>query len=135
KVVMHGGAAFAAFCARVEASVARAQARVALAAHASALAGVLARLREVTRKLWSLGDVVLTLANASVYLEAFGHITVAWIWLEQALAAHGRDGDFYDGKRSATDYFMRWELPKVHLQLDLLESCERTPLDIRAACF
>jgi len=135
KVVMDGGAAFAALSARIEATVARALALAELATYAVAVQSVLARLQQVTRKLWSLGDVVLTLANASVYLEAFGHLTVAWIWLEQALAAQGREGDFYDGKRSATDYFMRWELPKANLQLDLLERCERTPLDMRAANF
>ena len=32
----------------------------------------------------------VALANASVYLEAVGHVVVAWIWLEQLLAAHGR---------------------------------------------
>jgi hypothetical protein len=33
------------------------------------------------------GDPDRALANASVYLDAFGRIVAAWIWLKQALAA------------------------------------------------
>ena len=43
----------------------------------------------------------MALANSVVYLEAFGHIVIAWIWLEQLLAADGKTGDFYDGKAQA----------------------------------
>jgi hypothetical protein len=50
---------------------------------------------------------VLTLANASVYLEAFGHIVIAWIWLQQAGAAHGKDGDFLRGQAQRRAVFLR----------------------------
>jgi butyryl-CoA dehydrogenase len=70
-----------------------------------------------------------------VYLEAFGHVVIAWIWLEQAIAAHGRDGDFYEGKRAAARYFFRYELPRTTPQLDLLELMDRTTLDMRDAWF
>ena len=36
------------------------------------------------------GDPEMALANASAYLEAAGHVVVAWIWLEQVLAADGK---------------------------------------------
>ncbi len=42
--------------------------------------------------LWAGGDAEAALANASVYLEAVGHVVVAWIWLEQVLAAGDREG-------------------------------------------
>jgi hypothetical protein len=54
---------------------------------------------------------------------------VAWIWLEQFLAAAGRDDDLGHGKRQAARYFFRFELPKVGPQLDLLASLDRTSLD------
>ena len=79
--------------------------------------------------MFGSGDVEAALANSAVYLEAFGHIVVAWMWLEQECAAHGRDGDFYDGKRAAAQFFFRYELPKTGPQLDLLESLDRTTLD------
>ena len=42
-----------------------------------------------------------------------------------------RAGDFYDGKRQAARYFFRYELPKTAPQLDLLESLDRTTLEMR----
>ena len=77
------------------------------------------------------GDIERTLANATVYLEAFGHVVLAWIWLEQACAAHGKAGDFYDGKRQACRYFFRWELPRTGPQFDLLASLDDTTLAMR----
>ena len=87
------------------------------------------------RAMFGSGDVEAALANSVVYLEAFGHIVVAWIWLEQLLAANGRTGDFYDGKRQAARYFFRYELPKTAPQLDLLASLDRTTLEMRDAWF
>ena len=47
----------------------------------------------------------------------------------------GKDGDFYDGKRQAARYFFRFELPKTAPQLDLLESLDRTTLEMRDGWF
>ncbi|MCK9551898.1 acyl-CoA dehydrogenase C-terminal domain-containing protein, partial [Aquamicrobium sp.] len=72
------------------------------------------------------------LANASVYLEALGHIVVAWIWLDQALCARKLldAGDprqaVLNGKLHACRYFMRWELPRIDPQLDRLEAGDDT---------
>jgi butyryl-CoA dehydrogenase len=88
-----------------------------------------ARVGEVTATLWGAGDPDATLANATVYLEAVGHVVVAWLWLEQVLAAGDGEGDFYAGKRAAARYFQRYELPRTGPQLDLLASLDRTTLD------
>jgi alkylation response protein AidB-like acyl-CoA dehydrogenase len=93
------------------------------------------RLVAVTGGMFGSGDIPAVMANSHVYLEAFGHIVVAWLWLEQFVAAAGKDGDFYDGKRQATRYFFRFELPKTTPQLDLLESLDRTTLEMRDAWF
>jgi alkylation response protein AidB-like acyl-CoA dehydrogenase len=135
KVVAENGAAFKLLASRVAETVGKASAHENLAESAHALGQRFQRLAEVTRRLWSAGDVQLTLANATVYLEAFGHIAIAWIWLEQGLAAEAKHGDFYEGKRSAIRYFFRWELPKVDAQLDLLASLDRTALDMQDAFF
>jgi alkylation response protein AidB-like acyl-CoA dehydrogenase len=86
-------------------------------------------------QLHGLIDLDLTLANASMFLEAFGHIVVSWIWLEQALVAHAaapgssdEDGDFYAGKHQAARFFFRWELPKVDAMVALLDSADDTTL-------
>jgi len=93
------------------------------------------RLVAVTAGMFGSGDAEAAMANSVVYLEAFGHIVVAWMWLEQFIAADRRSGDFYDGKRQAARYFFRYELPRTAPQLDLLESLDRTTLDMRDAWF
>ncbi|MGB0134211.1 acyl-CoA dehydrogenase [Dokdonella sp.] len=135
KVVMQDGAAFNLLAGRVIATLSKAREREVLLDYADSLEARFQRLSEVTVQLWAAGDANVTLANASVYLEAFGHIAIAWIWLEQALAADGKSGDFYDGKRAAAQYFFRWELPKVDAQLDLLASLDRTTLDMQDEWF
>ena len=93
------------------------------------------RVAATTAKVWSTGDPELALANASLYLEAVGHVVVAWLWLEQLVTAANRRGDFYDGKRAAGRYFFRYELPAIGPRLDLLDSLERTTLDSRPEWF
>jgi hypothetical protein len=60
---------------------------------------------------------------------------VAWMWLEQLIAASDHQGDFYDGKRAAAQYFYAYELPKVGPQFDLLASLDRTTVDAQANWF
>lgn len=130
KVVMAGGAGFTALQEALSATIARAtDAGGDAAEYAAALQAALDRLVEVTAVLHAHPDAEERLANASVYLEAAGHVVVAWIWLEQLLAAAGRDDDLGQGKRAAARYFFRFELPKVGPQLDLLASLDRTSLD------
>ena len=93
------------------------------------------RLVAVTAGMFGSGDIEAALANSVVYLEALGHIVVAWMWLEQVLTAHGHAGDFYDGKRQAARFFFRYELPKTAAQLDLLESLDRTTLEMPDSWF
>ena len=92
-------------------------------------------MARTTAALYAARDPERILANASVYLEAFGHVVVAWTWLAQALAAHGKAGEFYDGKRQACRYFFRWELPRTVPQFALLDSLDDTTLAMRDAWF
>ena len=136
KVVMQGGAALGALVAEVASSVERAKAVGGdTAEHAVTLEATFQRLLEVTGALWGNGaeGAEQALANATAYLEAAGDIVVAWLWLEQLLAADGKDGEFYDGKRAAARYFFRVALPRTGPQLDLLASGDRTTLDLDPA--
>ncbi len=136
KVVMQGGAGLQLLAGVMTETVERAGKEGGQSAvHATQLQAALERVLEVTVAVWSAGDVALSLANATVYLEAVGHLVVAWTWLEQELAAAGKAGDFYDGKRQAARYFFAWELPKTGPQLDLLASLDRTALDMQDAWF
>jgi butyryl-CoA dehydrogenase len=134
KVVMQGGAGLTLLAETISATAAR-----AVGGERSELAGQLqsamTRVVTVTGQLWSTGDPETALANSTVYLEAVGHVVLAWIWLEQLLAAEGRSGDFYDGKRQAGQYFFRYELPKTGPMLDLLASLDRTTVEMSDSWF
>ena len=131
KVTQNGGAAMRALAARITDTVTRAG-DDPLAAQ---LADAWQRLVEVTATMFAGDDPAVTMANSAVYLEAFGHIVIAWVWLEQHLATFAKDGDFYEGKRQAARFFYRYELPKVYPQLDLLASLDRTTLDMQSSWF
>jgi len=135
KVVMADGAALTLLVERMQTTSVRARTTPALQAWATQLDDRVKRLQDVTRTLWAAHDPQATLANASVYLEAFGHIVVAWLWLEQACVAGDRADAFYEGKRRAATYFFGWELPKVDAQLDLLARLDRTTMDMQDAFF
>jgi len=86
-------------------------------------------------------DVRLYLANASIYLDLFGHVAIAWMWLRQAAAAARAksagtgDADFHDGKLIAARYFFRYELIKAEPWADLLASLDDTTLRAPEAGF
>ncbi len=136
KATQRGGASLQAFSGAIADSVAAARAAGdEPAGFAAELDAVSRRLVSVTATMFGSGDVEAALANSAVYLEAFGHIAIAWMWLEQVLAAHARAGDFYDGKRQAARFFFRYELPRTAPQLDLLERLDRTTLEMRPEWF
>nr|WP_110811623.1 acyl-CoA dehydrogenase [Mycolicibacterium mucogenicum] len=135
KVVMQGGAGLKLLQSRIGDTVQTALQSEATAGYARDLQAQTDRLAEVTAALWAAGDPETTLANSTAYLEAAGHIVMAWIWLEQLVAAGGNTGNFYDGKRAAAQYFFRYELPKVTTQLDLLASLDRTTVEAQVDWF
>ena len=145
KAVMQQGAAIALFGRTLQATVEQARARPALAPHAEALQAawgeVLATLAVLTPLLRSDGDRAL--ANASAFLEAFGHTVLAWTWLRQAVVADGalaqaatpQDADFYRGKLQACRWFFHWELPRTAPQHALLRSLDDSTLAMQDAWF
>jgi alkylation response protein AidB-like acyl-CoA dehydrogenase len=135
KVVMADGAGLTLLAERINETIDKAMASESTAEYAQELRQAVQRLVDVTAKLWAAGDVATTLANSTIYLEAAGHVVVAWMWLEQLIAASDNQGDFYDGKRAAAQYFYAYELPKVGPQFDLLDSLDRTTVDAKASWF
>ena len=142
KMVLDGGRAARLLADEVAVTVARAgTAGPEWCAMGRSLSAAAARAFATARALHAAGDLNRTLANATVFLEAFGHVVVAWQWLEQGLlatAAQPRDAadtDFYAGKQQAARYFFRWELPRVGPMLDLLDTLDTTSLEMRDAWF
>ena len=138
KTRMESGAALTMLGTRMAATIAAARLDGALHRHGDALEAQWQRLRHVTGQLHAMDDADLQLANAGPYLEAFGHVVVAWLWLDQAVAAASlllqgeRGGDFLRGKLAACDYFFGWELPKIDAWIAVLDPVQRTPLDTPA---
>jgi butyryl-CoA dehydrogenase len=139
KVLLDHGAALGRLVARIEATAARARgadqagttpADAGGAALADLLTSTTRDLVATTAALGALGDPAATMADATAYLEAFGHVVVGWLWLEQWLAAHGRQGPFYEGKRAAATFFLTRELPRVGPMLALLRAADRLTLDL-----
>lgn len=133
KVRMQDGAALSLFSNRVRQTIAEAHANGGLGREADMLEAALDRLLNVTAKVVACDDLNLGLSLATVYLDAFGHIVIAWLWLRQAvIAARAREnatGDeaaFYEGKLATCRYFFRHELPKVHAQLEPVGSLDDT---------
>ena len=139
KVVMHDGAALLLLGQIMQKTCLAAAEQAALADYGSALAQAWQRVVSVTAQLHAAGDLNRTLANASAYLEAFGHVVVAWVWLEQALLCTAKqerhDADFYAGKLQACKYFYHWELPKIYPQLDLLAALDNTTQEMQDKWF
>jgi len=142
KVPMADGAALNALLTEIRGTITACRAIAPLHAHADALEAAVRLVDESTQVLVATlrADASLALANATVYLEMFGHLVVAWIWLslgEAALrgssAATG-SRDLYEGKLLACDWFFRCELPKVAVQAKLLRSLDRSLLDLRVEC-
>ena len=136
KVVHDGGHALALLRARVDATVARARDDADLAAHGADLAAAWDRLQAATAAAWATGDADEALANATPYLQAFGHAVVAWIWLDVAIAAaRGVPDDARRGKRAAMQYFHAYELPKIDAWLGVVARREALPRTMRDAWF
>jgi butyryl-CoA dehydrogenase len=114
KVVMDGGAGLKLLAARISLTVERAGHVDGLAEHANALAGALQRLGAATKAAWATGVPEEALANATPYLQAFGHVVLAWVWLDVALVSA------QPGRRSALRYFYAYELPKIDAWLGVV---------------
>jgi len=88
------------------------------------------RIERVTRTLWEHDDAGAALAHATPYMQAFGHLVVAWIWLDLSLAAARvyppQDDPFLHGIWAACRYFFVYELPRVGAWLAPSESGDRT---------
>ncbi len=135
KVTMNGGAGLKVLAVRISATVERAGYEPGLATHADALAAALQSLGAATEAAWATGVAEEALANATPYLQAFGHVVLAWIWLDVALVAAPRDDDAAQGRRAALRYFFNHELPKISAWLAVVSSRDATCREMKPEWF
>lgn len=114
-----------------------------LAALGESLKAAASLLSETAKTLIECTDVALRTANATVFLDAFGHVVIAWVWLRKAsvataaldTGAEGSERNFYSGKVAACRYFFAHELPLAKARLKLCKSLDRTSLEADAEIF
>jgi butyryl-CoA dehydrogenase len=144
KIRIQGGEGLDLFIAEVGKDVEAAKQDAALQAHATSLDQVLSRLAHVSRVLVRMqsDDPDLALANATTYLDVFGRVVAAWMWLKQALVASralaagaGSDASFYRGKLQAQQYFFAWDLPATLHAMERLVAFDRLALDMKDEWF
>ena len=124
KVRIKEGKAFKLYVEEVQKTIKDANAFPELQPFSSALEQALEKLEKVTKYLVDLGEkesVEIFLADATLYLELFGIISVAWQWLVQGLFIQkglnenpsGAEEDFLRGKFITLNFFFAYELPKI----------------------
>ena len=124
KIFMKKGRAIELFAEEIQAAAETAGQDEELAPYAEKLLSALALLQKTTLSLIEVSKTEGPepfLADAVLYLELFGTVTIAWQWLLQGIAARlamkgktsASDRNFYMGKVYALRYFFHYELPKT----------------------
>ena len=137
KVLMENGRGLDLLADRVNRTIAGAFERPELDEYSRALGDALQQVQLATAAAWATRDPAAALANAVPYLQAFGHVVLAWIWLDVALAVPaGSQGDAaHVGRLAAVRYFYRYELPKIGAWLGVVASCDPTCADLPQEAF
>jgi len=141
KVVMDGGAGLKLLATRMNGTIECAGHVPGLAEPANALAAALQKVGAATKAAWATGDPEEALANATPYLQAFGHLVLAWMWLEVGLAAHAAAGSstrsaaLMQGKLAAMRYFYAYELPRIDPWLGVVARREPLVREMREEWF
>jgi len=122
KVLMEGGKAWQLLRARMETSSKQAAKHEALKTFAIDLDQAIAAVQQATQAAWANGNPQEALANAVPYMQAFGHMVLAWIWLDIAtnnIAIKALN-------TPATAYFYHYELPKIGAWLKVVQERDMT---------
>ncbi|MGH8051209.1 MAG: acyl-CoA dehydrogenase [Arenimonas sp.] len=141
KVLLENGAALALLQQQIQADIAQANAFENLRPYADQLSEALSLVGKTTQVLVTqllAGNIRLSLANASYYLAMMGHVSIAWMWLKQAVVAarSAENGqDFYQGKLQACRFFFTYELPQIKSQAALLQKMDNTTLTMPVEAF
>jgi len=146
KVRMQNGKAFTLFVEEVQQAIAEGRAQDATIPFAETLQSALEELAQVTDTLRARAadaGIAIYLADATLYLEYFSLVAIAWQWLRQVtVAARGLAGKpskfdrhFYNGKFFSARYFFHYELPKTKALVTRLLDTDTVTLDMDPAFF
>lgn len=146
KVLMKNGQAATLFFQEVGKTIHDAKAVNGLENYASQLQEAMQLLQKTTAYLLGLAQKdrpEVFLADATLYLEMTGHITIAWQWLLQGIVAAKAlengglsedEHNFYSGKMHTLQYFFLYELPKIqslsHVLFNSGQATLHTPVGV-----
>ncbi|HEV7348793.1 acyl-CoA dehydrogenase [Telluribacter sp.] len=125
KMTIKGGKAPQLLFQEIEKTLREADTHDELKPYADLLRKELGRVQDVTMALLPYaqqGDFERFLMDATLYMELFGIVTVAWQWLKQGVAARkaqltqnpeGDEATFYESKLHTMKYYFHYEVPKT----------------------
>ncbi|WP_018621166.1 acyl-CoA dehydrogenase [Spirosoma luteum] len=125
KMTMKGGKAPQLLFAEMQRTIAEASTHNDLKRYADQLSDELSRVQDVMKSLMPhvmQGDMERYLSDATLFLEFFGIVVVAWQWLKQAVVAQetlltqnpqGDELAFYEGKLHTMKFYFHYEVPKT----------------------
>lgn len=144
KVPMNNLAGYLATVAEMEKTIAYSRKHNLLSEYCDELETSIATLNKTTECLLAAmktQNIDLALSNSVKYLELFGNIVIAWLWLKQGIIAAQallnelpeKEQNFYNGKLQALRYFYRFELVQIYpwskILMDIDSSCYEMKAD------
>jgi len=135
KVLMEEGRGVHLLGARMRETADKAMAFADLAADANALNTALQKVIAATQMAWSSGQPQEALANAVPYLQAFGHLVLAWIWLDVSASCRGAQTPAQTGRQAAAKFFYHYELPKIDAWLQVVSNRDMTCANLAEDAF
>ena len=135
KVLIEEGRGVLLLGARMRETADKAMAFADLAADAKALNTALQKVIAATQMAWSSGQPQEALANAVPYLQAFGHLVLAWIWLDVSASCRGEQTPAQTGRQAAAKFFYHYELPKIDAWLQVVSNRDMTCANLAEDAF
>ena len=135
KVLMEEGRGVHLLGARMRETADKAMVFADLAADAKALNTALQKVIAATQMAWSSGQPQEALANAVPYLQAFGHLVLAWIWLDVSASCRGDQTLAQTGRQAAAKFFYHYELPKIDAWLQVVSNRDMTCANLAEDAF
>ena len=131
KITMDNGRAFQLLAEEISTSIQEAMTHESLVPYAKILREKVGLAQKVVQSLVGFaikGDYERFLSDATVFMEFFGNITVAWLWLDMARSAQSalstgnvdHSNDFYNAKVHAMKFYFKYELPKTTSLAEIL---------------
>jgi alkylation response protein AidB-like acyl-CoA dehydrogenase len=126
QIIGSGGKSLNLWIEEVKKDIEKAESSTNLNAYWSKLNAEISQFQTVSNHIIALaaeGDMEVTLADANLYMEAFGILNIAWMWLKQAIVAEnnlstnkmvGDKALFYVSKIETMQFYFHYEMPKLN---------------------